>query len=295
MKHLINEVQELKGRCSSIEAENAELKTEMKALERTIPAENGNLTGYAPSDVSSSGEFSLSPLLNEQSNERVAVPPQMSQASTENFNSRFDYHVDTVKKILATFRDMLEGEATERKKLESQYERVSRDLTWDRGRIGKAESKIKEMQSDIDELEVAQNDQRLDSHFSEPTKAGDGTAAYFQDKVEKVERELNMALMDVRELHNDVKAQGAAIDELQQIVPGLDKENTKGSVVRRDKSNGADAVDSSGQIKWMKSTIVRRSSLPVSLHTQHFFHLLTLQSLGPPDQHRQIHDQEGVV
>ena len=73
MKQLVQDLQDLRARCSTLETANAELHANMSALEASNasktpdpPVVNGNgrrdLTGYASSETSSVGESMLSPV-----------------------------------------------------------------------------------------------------------------------------------------------------------------------------------------------------------------------------------------
>ena len=273
LKQVLREVQELRARCGSLEAANVELKSNMQLLIHSFsanvpgtPEVNGNLTGYASSDASSSGKFGTPAMVFvvRKFNAFNAEPQMSSQKDFESLNRHVDQHVTTVKEILERFRDYLTTEMDARKTLERQVDEIRRNLTGVKGRTGTLEAKCKAISADIDELELAQNDKVQDSHFIESNKWGDaGSVVYFQDKVEKLEGQFNMTLMDVNELHNDVKAQGVVVNELQAVIIARDKDTTDGWTARTIDNTSLNA-DASYQIPFMQANMVSSISSEVA-------------------------------
>ena len=130
----------------------------------------------------------------------------------------------------------------ERQKLGKQVEEICRTMTTFKGRISKVEHTAREMQEEIECIEVEQNEQRLDSNFNGSVKTSCDVSSYFNDKVEKLQDQLNMALVNVEDLHNDVKATGAAVNDLQIVATS----EGKGEVYRALTPNGNSEIASTG-------------------------------------------------
>lgn len=203
--------------------------------------------------------------------------PVASTSEVEDLiNSRIKEHVTTVTQILEEFQRLLLGETEERNKIHQillgeiderktlvkQIEQDRRNVTGIKGRVGAFEKKIKDLQEDIKEQgeiaepEPVQSKNPLYSHFVRSATASDGSGASLQEKVEQVQSQLNTALVDVRELRDNVHSQGEAVNELQLIVRPKGKGTTNGMVARSNGGANVVSADTVGQIRSLSFSIV---------------------------------------
>ena len=174
----------------------------------------------------------------------------------ESLNEHVDKHVTTVNEILEKFKEYLETEVEARKTVEKQVGEVRRNMTYLKGRTGSLEAKYKSIEADVEKLELEQSDQIYDSHFIESKKVdAAGPATFFQDTVEKLENQINMTQMEVRELSDNVQARGIAVRELQTAFTSKHKDTTDGWVTRSNESSSLSA-HASMQVSFLQSHMV---------------------------------------
>lgn len=135
----------------------------------------------------------------------------------EALNTHVDQHVTTVNGILEKFRDYLLAEVSKREELEKQVERLGFNSTGTKGRVGKLEVKIKSLEQEMDELTIQQSKNDQDIFSWSAKDSADNLSAYFEDKMEKLKGMFTLKSFDIEGIQNEVKAQAAAIDELQVI------------------------------------------------------------------------------
>lgn len=119
-------------------------------------------------------------------------------------NAHVDEQISVIKAILQNFQVRLEAGDSARHVLEKNVEQGRFSATSVKGRVGALEAKIKGLEAELSAIEVEKDDHH-----------GDGFSRLSESKVNKLHEELSAVRDDIRDLKSDVKAQGAAIGDLQ--------------------------------------------------------------------------------
>ncbi|KAK3681513.1 hypothetical protein LTR37_020876 [Vermiconidia calcicola] len=223
MKQLVQDLQDLRARCSTLETANAELHANMSALEASNasktpdpPVVGGNghrdLTGYASSETSSVGESMLSPVKFRAVQTDLTVTEMNSsvKAEVDGLNKHVDDHVKTVQDILEAFRDHLKAESEARAALEKELERTRYNITGVKGRTGSLESKMKSLQAELEGFEIDNGQRR----GRELTRSQSTLIDDIEKKVESLQYGLGGALADIQVLQDGVQAQSTIVSGL---------------------------------------------------------------------------------
>ena len=120
--------------------------------------------------------------------------------------------------ILDDFEKKLSAENDGREGCKKNVDQLQNAFKPLKGRVGAMEANIKSMQTDIGDINMPkqEDDDDDDYFFKGPGKSNaNELQSYFSDKVEELECKLNITMCDVRELQDDAKAQGTAVNNLQ--------------------------------------------------------------------------------
>ncbi|KAK3725053.1 hypothetical protein LTR37_000563 [Vermiconidia calcicola] len=178
MKQLVEDLHDLRARCSTLETANAELHANMSALEAShasntpgFPVVNGNghrdLTGYASSETSSVGH-----------------PGSVQRPS--------------------------QAESEARAALEKELERTRYNITGVKGRTGSLESKMKSLQAELEGFEIDNGQRR----GRELTRSQSALIDNIEKKVESLQYGLGGALADIKVVQDGVQAQSMIMNGL---------------------------------------------------------------------------------
>lgn len=136
------------------------------------------------------------------------------KADNESFKGFINTKVDTMTKILEVFKMDLDAEGVARYKLGQDLERAKHDATKTKGRMGVMETKMKELRSDFDELEVPTAEEQ---HCADrPSRRGQ----HEEVRLEQMQAQLTRALEQIKVFGEKLEAQSDDIFDLQGQLEG---------------------------------------------------------------------------
>lgn len=116
--------------------------------------------------------------------------------------------------ILESFETALKTEGVSRYKLAEDLERAKHDATRTKGRLGTAETSIKEIRHDFDELAVSTTETHSNTNATTHLDKQDG------EQVKRMQAQLTSALAELKSLSQLVHDQADAIDDLSVQLDG---------------------------------------------------------------------------